>query len=190
MPFGVGFFDSSFPEDDFLVIGADKSPGVAIVRNLGVASTYDIRKGYGFSGATAIYTGEDLPKFSVEFQFWKAWQWADWQDFAKKYLEKPTRSPVPGQVLALGIKHAILNASPYNIDKCVRLEVSGPEQDEFGLWTLTASFLQYRPPQLFLAKPNGAIPAVSKPIPTPRDAAEERIEQLRAQRDALAAVGG
>ncbi len=180
------FASNGFPREDKIVIAGSASPGKATVKNLETASEWDIRKGYGFSGATVIYMGESLVKFLVEFEFWLDAQYAEWQAYAKRFFSKPTRSPVPGQVLALGIKHPLLNAEPYNVDKVVRTTVSGLEQDEYGLWTVSVGFLQYRPPQFFLSKPNGAIPSVAKVVPTARDAAEEKIQQLRAQRDALA----
>ncbi len=91
-------------EYDALRIGGDFTPGVCVVSRAGIPITWDKRKGYGFAGATLIYTGDDLAEFETTFTFWRQDQIDAWKDWAKKYLTKSLAQP---QVGNLGVSRAV-----------------------------------------------------------------------------------
>lgn len=173
---------ADFPAQDFIILGGQTSPGRATVVNAGSPRTYDKRKGYGFSGATLIFTGDDLNEFDVLIDLWLPDQFRVWDDFAKKTLEKP---PIGQRPKALDIKHPVLNRSPTKITSVVVLDVLGPEVDEDGLWTYRIKFSAFRAPLPALGKPNASIPSVTPKVPTAQDEAEKKIQQLLAQQKAL-----
>ncbi len=170
---------------DFLVIGGDVSPGRARIRGAGSPRTWDVRQGYGFTGAWVIFTGAGLAKFEVEIVMWLASQAVAWERFAKKYLEK---TPSGTRPKALGIYHPLLAASPLNIHAVVVEDVSQFEEDDYGLWTCVIKFLEYRQPKPLLARPSAAIPAAGAALPTARDALDEEIQ--RKQRELAKLAGG
>ena len=170
---------------DVIVIGGDVSPGRARIRGAGSPRTWDVRQGYGFSGAFVVFTGAGLAKFEVEIALWLASQETDWERFAKKYLEKPPSGMRPK---ALGIYHPLLTAPPLNISAVVVEDVSQFEEDEYGLWTCVIKFLEYRQPKPILARPSAAIPAAAKALPTARDALDEEIQ--RKQKELAKLTGG
>lgn len=171
-----------FPAQDYIELGGMTSPGRATIVNAGSPRTWDKRKGYGFSGATLVYTGDDLAEFDVLIDLWDKSQFQAWDDFAKKTLEKP---PIGQRPKALDIKHPILNRSPTKITSVVVLDVLGPDQDEDGLWTYRIKFSAYRAPKPALGKPNASIPSVTPKVPTAQDEAEKKIQALLAQQKAL-----
>jgi hypothetical protein len=170
---------------DFIVIGGDVSPGRARIKGAGSPRTWDVRQGYGFSGAWVIFTGAGLAKFEVEIALWQDAQRQAWEGFAKKYLEK---APSGTRPKALGIYHPLLAASPLNISAVVVEDVSQFEEDDFGLWTCVIKFLEYRQPKPILARPSSAIPAAGQALPTARDALDQEI--LRKQQELAKLAGG
>ena len=48
------------PYQDYIVLAGQRSPGLAVVRGSDSPRKWDVRNGYGFSGATIVYTGLGL----------------------------------------------------------------------------------------------------------------------------------
>ena len=96
----------------------------------------------------------------------------------RKVLAKPARGTRPK---ALGISHPLLELDPWNITEVVVEDVTNFEDDGSGMWHGKIKFTQFRAPLPLGGKPNRAIPAIAKAKPIAKDAAEEKIEQLRAQ---------
>jgi hypothetical protein len=167
-----------FPIGDSVWMGGQKSPGSARIRKAGDPRTWDVRKGYGFSGAYAVFTGDDLSKFSIDFALWTPDQFDDWRDFAK-VLAKPTTAKA--RTKAIGIYHPVLRVPPLNIKAVVVLDCSQFDVDETGLWMCSVDLMVFRPPKPALARPPAAIPGVAKPAPTAQDAADKKIQQLVGQ---------
>lgn len=168
-----------FPAQDYIVLSGEKSPGRATVKAPNSPRTWDKRKGYGTSGASLVYTGDDLSEFDVEIVLWKKSQFAEWKSFAKKCLEKPPKGARPK---ALKIEHPVVNASPWLIDEVVVKDVLGFEDtSDDGLWQGTIQFIQYRAPLPALGKPKQAIPGAAAKIPTAQDAADLEIQKLSAE---------
>lgn len=181
-------------ESDALRIGGDYSPGVCVVRKAGIPVTWDKRKGYGFAGASLIYTGDDLSEFDVEFTMTTQTQIEEWKVFAKKYFTKRASSPqnsvflaTPPRPPALGVYHPLL--AEVNINSIVFKHIHQFDQEAAkaspGKWIKVVEFYQYRAPKPLLGKPAGSTPAASKPKPTARDAVD--LEQRAANQtvDAL-----
>lgn len=168
----------SLPEQDFIILGGEASPGKAIVGAAGSPRQWEKRAGYGFSGAWLFYTGDGLATFDVGIQLWKPEHFDQWGDFARKVLVKPPRGTRPK---ALGISHPLLDLDPWNITEVVVEDVTTFEDDGFGLYSGKIKFTQWRAPLPILGKPNRAIPAIAKAQPTAVDKEEENIARLREQ---------
>lgn len=159
------------PLQDFIVIGGNKSPGRCVVRNLRTPREWEVRKGWGMSGASTVFMGNAPATFDVDIYIWDPIQWADWLVFENLYLKKSLPFVKP---LALGIKHPVLEDR--GVTQVVVTDVTGwEESDETGEWKCTISFLEWKRPMPALGKPLAAIPAASKPAPTAQDAADVAI---------------
>lgn len=142
------------PIQDFILLAGQKSPGRATVTSAGSPRTWDKQKGWGFSGATLIYTGDDLPDFDVVVDLWDQSHWTQWNSFAR-VLEK---SPTGIKPKALEIIHPLLNRAPLKITQVVIRDVTQFEQSAKGLWTCRIQLTAFRAPKAALGKPNGSIP--------------------------------
>jgi hypothetical protein len=172
---------TGFPKQPYIVLGPMRSPGVATVKGLDSPREWDIRPAYGYSGATVVYKGAGLSKFTVEIDLWLPEHFLAWNLFAP--ILAP---PKPGLLgMALGIKHPIINGPPHGITEVVVTDVSQPVQSDTGKWTYTIAFLQYRKPLPTLSRPIAAIPAVAVPMPTAQDEAEVQMAALTAQAKGL-----
>lgn len=185
------------PRVDYIILGGQKSPGRATVKGAGTPRDWDVQKGYGFSGAYVIFTGDNLARFSIEIYLWDfPKHWDDWAIFAK-LLE---RSPAPAASATLGngtflpttkpkalsIVHPLLNMSPLKITAVVIEDVTQFEQDDTGGWTCEIKCLQFRAPKTALAKPDAATPAANQPV-SAADVAEQQMAAVAAQNTDLAA---
>lgn len=167
------------PRQDYIIIGGHKSPGVCeFARPAEQPRNWDIRKGYGYSGAFTVFTGTGLAKFSVLFKLWDdpqtptTSQWSDWAAFAKAVLT----DPIPGmRPKALTIQHPTLSTPPLSITAVVVTNVTSFVQDELGLWTCTVDFLEFRSPVQELGKPDAAIPPLAASLMTANDHYTEAI---------------
>ncbi len=73
-------------EADALQIGGDWSPGFCVISKAGIPITWDKRKGYGLTGASLVYVGNELAEFDAEFTIITQAQMVAWKSFAKKYF--------------------------------------------------------------------------------------------------------
>lgn len=183
----VTFVDLSFTRPDYLVLDGIRSPGVVTVSGGALKRQWDKRKGYGTTGATLVYTGDDLSDFDATFTFW---QWDDgqrdeWLAFAKAVLVKPPTAKGAKTVSpkAQRIEYWQLNDPPVSITSVVVVDVGQPDtSDETGLVTVKVKFSQYRAPSAALGKPKGTnVPAVKKKPPTAQDQQDLQIQALMKQ---------
>lgn len=155
------------PHQDFIVLAGAPSPGLAVVKGAGSPRNWDVQKGYGLTGATTIFTGQDLSKFDVDIFCWEPEHFLAWQVFARLTLVNP---PIGARPTSLSIQHPTLQDPPLTISQVVVTNVSQWEQDPdgSGLWSRTISFLEYRKPRPALVKPfegpPGSPVAVQPPI--------------------------
>lgn len=162
---------------DSVVLGSLATPGRATVVGAGSPRDWDVRKGYGLSGAFVVYTGESLKPFDVIVDLWEDRHWIEWEVFSK-VLEKPRPGVRP---VALGIYHPAISRPPLSITEVVVLDVSQFEQVDDGLWSCRITLLPFKKPLPALGKPVAAIPAVAKPAPTAVDAAEIEMQRIQAE---------
>lgn len=171
---------TSAPEQNYIQLDGVRSPGLAIVKNAKLVRTWDKRKGYGYSGATLVYTGDDLSEFDVELQIWDDTQWAEWLPFALM-LKKPPVGPPRKQ----SIKHPVLTRDPLKIDTVVLLEAGQWTKNiATGLWTCTLRFSEYRAPLPAVGKPTPEIPGANLVV-APPSAFEVQMQALLAQAQSL-----
>lgn len=164
---------------DFILLADQKSPGLCDVSGASAPREWDIRKGYGLSGATVVYTGDGLAKFTVRLFLWEPEQFNAW-DTWRVLIKKPPRGTRPK---ALDISHPYLQ----------ELEITSVEvedelqwtQPEPGLFVKDIKFLQYRAPLPSLAKPDGSQSKANEP--TAQTEADKTIEALMKQMKELAA---
>jgi hypothetical protein len=166
------------PEQDYVLLGGARTPGRATIVGAGSPRSWDIRQGYGYSGAIVVFTGEGLAKFDIVVDLWLPSHWGEWNRFAKVALAK---APLGMKPKALDIAHPLLALEPIKVTSVVVEDVTQFEEDDEGLWTCRIKCLQYRAPKPALGKPLASIPNVDKPKPTAQDAAELEIQRLLKQ---------
>lgn len=167
-----------FPVQDFIVLGGLPSPGLAIIRGPNSPRKWDIQQGFGFSGATLVYTGTDLAKLEVDIVAWLPEHFAAWEIWAKAVLgaPKPVRNPA-----SLSIEHPILSSAPLSITQIVVEDVTGWEQVEPGKWIRTIKMIQYRAPKPILVRPFEGPPGDPITVSAPVDPELQAIQANQVQ---------
>jgi hypothetical protein len=173
---------TNFPVQDYVEIGADRSPGQVTVVGFANVFAWDERQGYGNSGATLVPKGDHLARGSLIFKIWEESHVPVWYAFAGKWFAKPVVfTPGSGSSRAITIGHPQLNNPPLYLSEFVVEECSQLEQDEDGGWSCEVKLIQYRKPRPAPDPPKKAIAAAQEPQPTAQDAADRHIEELTAQ---------
>ncbi|HSC86378.1 MAG TPA: hypothetical protein VLC09_03880 [Polyangiaceae bacterium] len=153
---------------DYFKLSGRKSPGLATVAGIAPPQKWDERNGYGLSGATIVFTGLGLAKFSCEIELTTSEEWADWVAF-RALLAPPKIGRRPR---ALDIWHPYLEDEGI---KSVQVESrTMPKPTDTGSKLITIDFIQYRRPKLALVKPDGS-------QSTPNDPYEQVINDLTGQ---------
>lgn len=160
--------DPFTPNQDNIVLAGFPSPGLAMVKGAGSPRKWDVRDGYGITGATCVFMGEGLATFDVDIFCWEPEHFLAWEVFSRATLANP---PIGARPTSMSIQHPTLNGSPLSILQVVVTNVSGWEQDPDGngLWSRTISFLQYRKPRPALVKPFEGPPGSPVKVPPPVD---------------------
>ena len=162
------------PYQDIIVLAGVPSPGRAVVRPANSPRDWNIRKGYGFSGATIVYAGSNLAKFEVDITIWKdPDHWLEWKAFSLVLVK-----PIPPVVTGLGIQHPLLNMAPWNITAVVVEDVLGFEESDFEEFTTTIKFIEYKKPLPAIGQVAVTIPTAVAPPPTPEDAEQVQMQDL------------
>jgi hypothetical protein len=175
----------SFPAVDTIRIGADVMPGNWILLPTFKEFGWQIQKGWALTGATVRPIGDELVVAPFLVRFFRAQDWAAFQPFRMKYLQKAVFKVAGNLTYALGIVHPELNA--LGVTSVVPRRVPAFTNNGKGLWTGHVEFLQYRKPQAALEAPNASIPAAAAPQPSAADALEQ--EQLAHQAQIAGARG-
>lgn len=137
---------------DTMLLANEPNPG--IVTEIAGATNprkWDERAGTGQSGATLVYSGDGLAKFSVKLLLWKGDHFAEWESW-KRLLVPPTEK----NPQALDIYHPYLEMLPVPIRSVVIDEPAAPVQKGDGFWEVEIKFRQYRAPKPAGAKANGS----------------------------------
>jgi hypothetical protein len=180
----MGLVDLGAPTQDYIVLGGFPSPGKAVIRGAGSPRKWDVRDGYGLTGAVTVFMGEGLATFEVDIYCWEDHHFLAWPIWAKLTLANP---PIGARPTSQSIKHPQLNDPPLTIDQVVVTDVSQWEDiDETGYWMRTIKFLQYRKPRPALVKPFEGPPGSPINVKPPVDPEVLIIQQNAAQIAALA----
>jgi hypothetical protein len=168
---------------NWILLQNRRSPGVADVSGAALLQRLDVRKMMGMSGGIIVWTGQDLCPFVVKLRLYEQEHWDAWEAWKPIVLAKPkiVTGVAPGAVVskALDIQHPLLEQ--VGIRAAVVHKVTQSDRThEAGEWTITINFIEFRgAPKMQMAKAEG-----SKSTPT--DPVDQYIDQLAAQRDALA----
>ena len=163
---------------DFITLSGQRSPGICDVSGASAPREWDIRKGYGLSGAIVVYTGDGLAKFTVRLLLWEPAQFDEWEAW-RPLIRKPPRGVRPK---AQDIFHPYLEE--LGIGSAVVEDELQWTQPEAGLFVKDIKFIQFRAPLPALAKPEAS---QTKPNePTAQTEAEKMIADLAAQVKELA----
>lgn len=159
----------------------DQGGGYVKIVGAGTPRVLDIRAGHGQTGATVLYKGETLSKFTIEFYLVETSDWDEWFDF-RPVLAKP---PVGAAAKSLPVYHPYLTT--LGIDAILVEDEGQPEEvDDTGLHKVAVKVVQWKKPTPTLGLPTGAS---QTEFPTPMDGALKKIEQNNARIDALAGGG-
>lgn len=142
-------FDARNPQDRFTLAG-QRSPPVARFVGAALQRKFDVRRGYGHTGAIAVFRGRENVRFKAVFELATDQDWREWYAF-KPLLDKDPSGTKPK---ALDITHALLEA--VGINSVLIMGMTAPDQTDHGVWTIEVEMLQYRTPKLALAKPEGS----------------------------------
>jgi hypothetical protein len=158
---------------DYVVLGGQKTPGLATIVGASSPRKWDERAGYALSGATVWYHGLGLARFSLMLRLYTAEEWAAWDAFRPLVATPPRTRAAKG----LQIEHPLL--AHVGITAVVVDELMAPEQTDDGEWTIEIRLIEFRQPKVALAKPDAA-------TATPVDPVEEEIGKLTTQFQTLA----
>lgn len=170
-----------FPSVDTITIAGVVAPGQWILVRADKVYGFDVRKQYAGSGATVVPTGDELVEAEFEVRLWDSAQVPLFRALRAGYLSHSLIS-VAGAPIAkpFGIDHPEL--ADLGVTAVVVRKITPLRNDEFGLWTCTVIFLQYRRPQPAQPKPQGpAIPDVAPPVPSAQDNLEREAQLLEQQ---------
>jgi hypothetical protein len=182
---GLPMLNPGFPVlQNYFFMNGEQSPGVCRFEGAALVRSWDIRKGYGFSGASTVYTGENLAEFNAIITLWEPSHFVEWDTFSRAFL----RVPVGVRPSAFDLDHPIINGTPLYIRSVVVKKVSQFVKVSPMKWECTITFLQYREAKpLQLGRPVQSIPAVPKPEPTVQDKYDVQIKALQ---DRIKQLGG
>lgn len=157
---------------DYILLGGQKSPGLADVSGASSPREWDERKGYGLSGSFSVFCGRRLAHFSVKLRLSTVEHWADWYAWKGIVDKIPKRRGAGKDSGNLDIWHPVLEG--LDIRAVGVAEVMQPEQTDHGEWTIEVKFIEFRHPRVTLAKPESA-------AATPNDPIEDAIARLTEQ---------
>ncbi len=161
---------------DYAILGGDViTPGQADILHGKSKRKWDIRRGYGLSGAISVYTGLDIEQFILRLKMWESAQIDYYSRKVVPLLEAPERGKAPA---AIKFFHPSVSDPPINIRAVGVVEVSQLEQVEDGLFQVEIVLIPYTGPPK---------PAVVKPIvaedtrPKPENERQVLIQKLSDQ---------
>lgn len=79
---------------DFVIVGAVRTPGIAIVHEFKRKHEFDVKKSKGVYGATITFVGRPPATGRIELQLWQSQHFSDLQDFIPNLKYDPTKSTV------------------------------------------------------------------------------------------------
>jgi hypothetical protein len=135
---------------DYVILAGKRSPGIADIIGASSPRRWDERRGYGLSGATLIFRGVQLAKWTLQLRLYTPEDWADWHAW-KRLVQRP---PAGARPKAMDIWHPILEE--LGVKAAGVEDLLQPLQTADGEWTIEIKMIEYRRPEFKLAKPEGA----------------------------------
>lgn len=163
---------------DVFILDGEPLPGLVVDQgDPNNPRNWDKKKGEGSSGATLVFSGEDLTEFTVKLQLITLQDWADYL-YQKTRLKAPTGKNPPSS----SCFHPSLELLPEPVKAVVILDVTSPKQSG-DQWFYSVKFSQDR-----RAKPAGGKSTGSKDHngEQKKDAQDQAIDNLVAQVNSLA----
>lgn len=159
---------------DTAIVSGVQMPGLCIIEGASDPRKWDEKKGHGVSGATIVYTGDGLCKFTLIVRLWNEGHFIDWQEARKVFSSKPlTKNPK-----ALQIYHPYLEE--LGVSSVQVEEIGQMEQKDAGVWEVAIKMIQYRAPKAASGKPSSS--STSAPgQPKPEDEIDKQIRNLTDQ---------
>jgi hypothetical protein len=159
---------------DTIQLAGIHSPGQCDLSGAHAPRKWDVRRGFGLSGATTVFTGIDIDKFTVRLIFWEAAQIDAYNADFVPLLALPPSGKRPK---ALAFYHPYASEPPINIKSVGVQDVTQLQQIGDGLFAVDILLIPFRQPKPALAKPI----ATGDQAPKPEDAADQLILDLTAQ---------
>lgn len=157
---------------DFIILAGQRSPGLATIVGAGSPRDFDKRRGYGLTGATLIFRGNNLSEFKVLLRLITVQHWVDWYAWAP-IVQKP---PPGARPRALDIEHPQL--APLGIRSVQIKDVLQAVQTVDGEWTIEIQMIEYHRPQPALQRIDGSDARSTDPVDQQIDQNTARIQQL------------
>jgi len=160
---------------DFVIVRGLRTPGTASVQRAKRTIKVDEIGGYGVSGSVLVVHGRRLVPFDITVKLQTPEEWAAWEQFSAVVLTLPSGI----NAKALDVWHPWL--SMLEVKSAIVTDVSQPEDDGTGAFTITISMIEWRRPQLALAAPKAA-----DQKPQSADPIDQYIDKLTSQVQELA----
>lgn len=158
----------TFPAVDTIKLGGDTMPGQWILQPTAKEYGWQIQKGWGQAGASVMPVGDELVVATFLVRFHRAHDWAAFQPYRMKYLQKALVQRGGQATYALSIEHPELQA--LGVVAVVPRKTPVFTNNGKGLWTGTVEFLQFRLAKPMPEQPRAQIPAAPEPTPSSEDA--------------------
>ncbi len=160
---------------DFVILAGLPSPGIAEVLGAGSPRKWDERKGYALSGASLVFKGNGLAKFTLQLRLYTIEHWEAWEAWKPLVM----RPPVGERARALDIYHPFLDS--LEIRSVVVEDVLQPQQTDDGEWTIEIKLIEYRRPVVALARQDGSRNRSTDPVDQYIDALSSQVQELASE---------
>lgn len=161
---------------DYVLLGGQRSPGLATIDGASSPRQWDERRGRGTTGATVVFQGIKLAKFTLSIRLITVEDWDAWDSW-RQVVQRPPSGQRPR---ALDIDHPITEM--LGIRSVVVEDVGQPKQTGDGEWTIEIKLIEFRPPTPAIARPEASVDQPNAPT----DPVDQVIERLTAQLQELA----
>lgn len=162
---------------DFVMLGGQRTPGIAMIVDADSPRRLIERNGFGLSGATVRFAGVQLSHPKLQIRLYSAQDWDDWETFRPTVMAPPLGSTPR----ALEVAHPILE--DLGIRSVLVANVRQPVQEADGVWLITIELTEFRRPVFQLSTPDGASVGPTDPV-------DIQIAAMTAQVDSLAGPPG
>lgn len=138
---------------DYALLAGKKTPGLVSITGASAPRNWDIRNGYGLSGAHVVYTGDGLAKFTIRIFCWEEEHFDAYDADIHPLVRKGPRGVRPK---ALDVSHPYL--ADLGIASMVVEDLTQWEQidAEPGMFFRDVKAIQFRAPLPTVGRPEAA----------------------------------